>query len=141
MNKFVLWMGALGMVAALGACGGGGSGGSGVAPSPTPAAGGPSGPCAGKSVSFAAAASVTDPFKNGDVVCFTTVSSTTLAFNGKTLSSPTQNTAVSAPFSAWKFADGIYTYEVIFNGSNPHEINVSKNSTFVGQFDFGSAPV
>jgi hypothetical protein len=85
---------------------------------------------------------VTAPFKKGDVVCFTTIGSTTLVFNGKTLTGPTQNTLVTAPFSAWIFVDGAYTYEVILNGTSPYEINVSQgigsSSTFLGQFSFGS---
>lgn len=125
MNKSLLWLGGLGIAMMLGACGGGGSATA----------------CAGeKLLTFAAGSGVTDPFKNADKVCFTTVSSTTLAFNGKTLSSPTQNTAVTAPFSAWKFMDGVYTYEVIFNSDKLHEINVSKGESFVGQFD-ASPPV
>ena len=36
--------------------------------------------------------------------------------------------------------DGVYTYEVIFNGATLYEINVSKGGSFVGQFD-ASAPV
>jgi len=139
MNKSLLWLGGLGIAMMLGACGGGGSatatvpGGATPTPSSTACAG-------GKLLTFAAGSGVTDPFKNADKVCFTTASSTTLAFNGKTLSSPTQNTAVTAPFSAWKFMDGVYTYEVIFEGSTLHEINVSKGGSFVGQFD-ASAPV
>ena len=139
MNKSLLWLGGLGIAMMLGACGGGGSATAtvpgGATPTPSSTA------CAGeKLLTFAAGSGVTDPFKNADKVCFTTVSSTTLAFNGKTLSSPTQNTAVTAPFSAWKFMDGVYTYEVIFNSDKLHEINVSKGESFVGQFD-ASAPV
>lgn len=134
MKKLALWMGTLGMVAALGACGGG-SGGSGATPSPTPSA---AGPCAGTRGQFDTGAGVTDPFKKGDLVCFTTVSSSTLAFNGKTLTGPTHNTGITAPYSGWEFVDGVYTYEVILNGSVPYEINVSKGSNYVGQFTFGS---
>ena len=141
MNKCLIWIGAVGVAVILGACGGGGSSaGTGLTPSPTPNAGGST--CSGGQRStFSAGSSVTDPFKNGDQVCFTTLSTSTLAFNGKTLTSPTQNSEVTAPYSAWKFVDGAYTYEVIFNGSAPYEINVSKNSSFVGQFAFASAPV
>lgn len=73
------------------------------------------------------------PYTNGQTVCFT-ASSTSLAFSGKTLSNPTQNTAVSLPFSAYKFADGSSVYEVIFNASALHEINLSVSGTFKGQF-------
>lgn len=130
-NKYVAAIGVVGMAVLLGACGGGGSAVGGTTPSPTSTAGAP---CSGQLLGFSAGASVTSPFKNGDEVCFTTISNTMLAFNGKNLTSPTQNTAVSAPYSAWKFVDGAHTYEVIFNGSSLHEINVSNGSTFVGQF-------
>lgn len=75
-------------------------------------------------------------YSDGQSVCFTTISETTLAFSGKTLTNPTQNTAVPAPFSAWKFVDGNYTYEVVFNNSSLHEINLSTtNVPFLGQFE------
>ena len=74
------------------------------------------------------------PYSDGQVVCFTTISKTTLAFEGKSLTNPTQNTAVMAPYSAWKFADGSYVYEVIFNDGVLHEINLSNGSAFLGQF-------
>jgi hypothetical protein len=73
-------------------------------------------------------------YNDGQVICFTTISTTTLAFPGKTLTAPTQNTAVTAPYSAWKFVDGNYTYEVIFNNGAVHEINLSNGSGFLGQF-------
>ena len=73
------------------------------------------------------------PYTNGQTVCFT-ASSTALAFSGKTLGSPTQNTAVSAPFSAYKFVDGEYTYEVVFNADALHEINLLSGTVFAGQF-------
>lgn len=76
-----------------------------------------------------------DRYSNNQSVCFTRVSSSTLAVGGKTLSNPTQNTAVSAPYSAWVFVDGNYSYEVIFNGSALHEINLSvTGGAFLGQF-------
>jgi len=73
------------------------------------------------------------PYTNGQTVCFT-ASSTALAFSGKTLGSPTQNAAVSAPFSAYKFVDGDYTYEVVFNAGALHEINLLSGTVFAGQF-------
>ncbi len=124
----------------LAACGGGGGGG-GATATPTAAptsAGGGGGACSsGTQLTFNAGAGVTAPYKNGDKVCFTTISTTTLAFDGKTLTGPTQNTAVSAPYSAWKFVDGAYTYEVVFNSGALHEINVSGTS-FLGQFPANS---
>lgn len=76
-----------------------------------------------------------DRYSNNQSVCFTRISTTTLAVGGKTLTNPTQNTAVSAPYSAWVFVDGNYSYEVIFNGSALHEINFSiVGGAFQGQF-------
>jgi hypothetical protein len=73
------------------------------------------------------------PHTNGQKLCFT-VSPTSLAFSGKTLGNPTANPAVVAPYSAYSFADGAYTYEVIFKSGALHEINVSDASKFYGQF-------
>lgn len=76
-----------------------------------------------------------NPHANGDKVCFE-ASTTTLKFSGKTLTGPTQNTAVSAPYSAYKFADGSVFYEVVFNAGALYEINVNgpSNTPFYGQF-------
>lgn len=76
-----------------------------------------------------------NPHADGDQVCFE-ASTTTLKFNGKTLTGPTQNTAFTAPYSAYKFADGSVFYEVVFNASALYEINVSgpSNTPFYGQF-------
>jgi hypothetical protein len=79
------------------------------------------------------------PYTNGQKLCFT-ASTTSLSFSGKTLTNPTQNTAVSAPFSAYVFVDGAYTHEVIFNSGALHEINLSSGTTFVGQFAPATAP-
>ena len=68
MNKCLIWIGAVGVAVILGACGGGGS-----SAGTTPNAGGST--CSGGQRStFSAGSSVTDPFKNGDQVCFTTLS-------------------------------------------------------------------
>ncbi|MES2946757.1 MAG: hypothetical protein V4772_28160 [Pseudomonadota bacterium] len=76
-------------------------------------------------------------FTNGQKVCFT-ATPTSLAFSGKTLGNPVQNTVVSAPYSAYKFTDGALAYEVIFKANAAtnviYEINVFNGSTFVGQF-------
>lgn len=81
-----------------------------------------------------------DRYSNNQSVCFTRISTSALAVGGKTLNNPTQNTAVSAPYSAWIFVDGNYSYEVIFNGSALHEINFSiTGGAFQGQFA-ASAP-
>ncbi|MCF8167767.1 MAG: hypothetical protein K9J77_04045 [Rhodoferax sp.] len=72
-------------------------------------------------------------FTKGDKVCMT-ATTTSLAFSGKTLSNPVQNTAVSAPYSAYKFSDSDGSvYEVTFKDAAIHEINVLKGTTFQGQ--------
>jgi hypothetical protein len=79
------------------------------------------------------------PVASGATLCFTTVSTTTLAFGTTTLTSP-QNTGGTAPYSFWTFTDPgtSLRYEVIFNGSALHEINLtgpaSSGSQFMGQF-------
>lgn len=83
-----------------------------------------------------------DRYSNNQSVCFTTISTSTLAVGGKTLTNPTQNMAMTAPYSAWKFVDGNYSYEVIFNGSSLHEINLSfTGGAFQGQFAASSPAV
>ncbi|MCB1658790.1 MAG: hypothetical protein KDI39_11240 [Pseudomonadales bacterium] len=72
------------------------------------------------------------PYTNGQKVCFN-ASTTSLAFNSKTLSNPVRNTAVQSPYSAYAFKDGSYSYEVIFNNNALYEINLSLTS-FLGQF-------
>jgi hypothetical protein len=82
-------------------------------------------------------------YTKGQGVCFTG-SATSLAFSGKSLTSPVQNTAVSSPFSAYTFTDASdsYVYEVILNAGALYEINVS-HPNYVGQFapSTGSASV
>lgn len=72
------------------------------------------------------------PFTNGQKVCFD-ATTTTLAFNSKTLSNPVKNTVVQLPYAAYSFKDGSYSYEVIFNNNALYEINLSQAS-FLGQF-------
>ena len=59
--------------------------------------------CTGTTLTFAGTAA--GLYTNGQAVCFTTITQSSLVFASKSLSSPVQNTAVSAPYSAWKFAD------------------------------------
>lgn len=70
---------------------------------------------------------------NGQQLCFT---ASATSFSGKTLTNPVQNTAVSLPYSAYKFTDSAtgYDYEVVFNNGNLYEINVLNSSGFLGQF-------
>jgi hypothetical protein len=72
-------------------------------------------------------------YTNGQAVCFA-ASSEALSFAGKTLSNPVQNTAVQAPFSAYKFTDASLHYEVVFNAGVLYEINLLNGTTFEGQF-------
>jgi hypothetical protein len=76
----------------------------------------------------------TSPYSNGQTVCFV-ASTTSLGFNNKTLTNPVRNTAVQLPFSAYIFTDGNYKYEVAFNNTTLHEINLLDGSTFIGQFE------
>jgi len=75
------------------------------------------------------------PHTDAQELCIA-ASTTSLAFSGKTLSSPTQNTVVQAPYSAYAFTDTAARYEVIFNAGALYEINVSSldGNTFYGQF-------
>jgi hypothetical protein len=92
------------------------------------------GSCTAGQTSLTYAASTSGgPHTDGQVICFTTISSTSLVFPGKSLTNPVQNNAVTAPFSAYQFADGAFTYEVVFNNGALHEINVSDSSRFYGQ--------
>lgn len=84
-------------------------------------------------LTYATTSASSGPHTNGQQVCFT-LSTTSLAFSGKTLGSPTLNTHMQAPYSGYIFADGSNSYEVIFNSSALHEINVSVGSQFHGQF-------
>ena len=95
----------------------------------------------GATLTFARNLSVAGPHANGDQVCFV-ASPTSLAFDGKTLTNPTQNVVVTLPFSAYAFVD-VATgakYEVVFNAGALHEINVLNSAdAFHGQF--AAAPV
>jgi hypothetical protein len=72
-------------------------------------------------------------YTNGQQVCFV-ASPTALSFAGKTLTSPIQNTAVQAPYSAYKFTDASLSYEVVLNNGVLYEINLSNGTNFEGQF-------
>lgn len=76
-------------------------------------------------------------YTSGQQVCFA-ASSTALSFAGKTLSNPVQNTAVQAPYSAYKFTDASLSYEVVLNNSVLYEINLLNGTTFEGQFALSS---
>jgi hypothetical protein len=87
-----------------------------------------------------------NPYTNGQKVCFA-ATTTTLDFSGKSLTNPTQNTAVAAPNAAYTFVDGAgatgLCYEVAFSSGTLREINVGKGCTpnnpatfnFQGQFN------
>lgn len=78
------------------------------------------------------------PFADGQKVCVQ-ASTTRLSIDSLTLGNPTQNTVVSAPYSAYVFVDAGLNYEVVFNDGALHEINVAKPNAasaadFHGQF-------
>ena len=100
-----------------------------------PGTGGGGGACTTSSTTLPYAASTAGgPFSNGEQVCFS-ASTTELSISGVKLTNPTKNTAVSAPYSAYKFVGSSATFEVIFKDTALHEINVSSvdGSTFFGQ--------
>jgi len=118
----------------LSACGGGDDAAS------TPGTDSPTASCTDptKTLTYSAEPMTTgNPFTDGQEVCFE-ASSTSLAFNGKTLTNPVQNTAVTDPYSAYTFTDGPYKMEAVFNSGALYEINVvdSAGSPFYGQFAF-----
>lgn len=77
----------------------------------------------------------TNPYSNGQQLC-ATASTTTLVFDGMTMTAPVQNTAVQPPYYDYVFTGSNgYTYEVVFNGATMHEFNVLKGSDFLGQFN------
>lgn len=96
--------------------------------------GGTGSSCANGQIALTYAASTAGgPHADGQTLCFTTISPTTLAFGSKNLTNPVRNVAVQAPFSAYQFADGAFSYEVVFNSGVLHEINVSDANRFFGQ--------
>jgi hypothetical protein len=72
-------------------------------------------------------------YTTGQQVCFA-ASTTALSFAGKTLNNPVQNTALTTPYSAYKFTDNSLIYEVVFNDGVLYEINLLNGGTFEGQF-------
>jgi hypothetical protein len=107
--------------------------GAAATPTPSPAANNPAKNPANCTELTYSTSNTSGPHANGDKVCFA-VDAATMEFMGKKLQSPIQNTAVSAPFSAYAFADGANTYEVVFNVDALYEINVSASNQFHGQF-------
>lgn len=57
-----------------------------------------------------------------------------LKIGGKTLGSPTVNGGVTAPYSAYTFADGADRYEVVLKSGMPYEINFLLGGTYIGTF-------
>jgi hypothetical protein len=127
-TKFILSTLLVSTAALLVACGGGES-------ATTPATGGGNDPAGCTTLTYTAnPAAANNPYTNGAKVCFL-ASTTQLQFQGKTLTSPVQNTALSAPFSGYGFTDGaIATYEVIFKSGALYEINVIRPAFGFGQF-------
>jgi len=76
----------------------------------------------------------TGPFTDGQKVCVE-ATTTSLKIDSKTFANPTQNTAVSPPYSAYKFLDAGFDYEVVLNNGALYEINVSKvNAVSIADF-------
>lgn len=124
----------IGAITVLSACGGGDN-------TPTTTAGS----CKDLTYTQNAGTASGNPYSNGQKVCFAATTST-LEFSGKTLTSPVQNMAVTAPNAAYTFVDGTgataLCYEVAFTSGNLREINVGKGAActssatfnFQGQF-------
>jgi hypothetical protein len=123
---------ALACSALLAACGGGGSSTTNQ-PNNTNDTNNNTGPCSGKELTYDQhpPAATGNPYTQGQKVCFTG-SATSLAFDGKTLTNPIQNTAVTAPYSAYNFVDGTgastICYETVLNAGALYEINVGKGA-------------
>lgn len=93
--------------------------------------------CTSPSVLLSYSGNAGGPVSHGASLCFGTISTSTLAFGSTTLSTPSQNTLVSAPYSAYVFTDNANAlkYEVVFHNNTLHEINLSTASgSFLGQF-------
>jgi hypothetical protein len=134
-KKLTPWLIAILSTGLLTACGGGTTNDSTtVTASATPTQSDPPG-CVNLTYT-ANTAATGNPHTNASKICML-ASTTQLQFSGKTLSSPTQNTVVSAPFSAYAFLDGTIKYEVVFRNTAIYEVNVnsSNNSVFYGQFE------
>lgn len=91
------------------------------------------GSCSGGAVAtvFEAAGSG-GPYTNGQTVCVT-ASATSLTVDGKTLLNPVQNTAVSAPYSAYSFADGNLVYELVLQSGALYELNLNAGTSYLGR--------
>lgn len=140
MKNTPIRMATLVLAIGLSACGGGDDTTSTTTTTTPPTTETPSVSCTDptKTLTYSANSMATgNPFTDGQEVCFE-ASSTSLAFNGKTLTNPVQNTAVLAPYAAYSFTDGSYKMEVVFNSGALYEINVvdASGSPFFGQFAF-----
>lgn len=95
--------------------------------------GGSSGSCSGGAIEtvFEAAGSG-GPYSNGQKICVTG-SATSLTLDGKTLLNPVQNTAVTAPYAAYVFADGALSYELVLKSGAVYELNLLSGSSYLGQ--------
>jgi hypothetical protein len=112
---------------ALNAGGGGGGGG-----------GGGSTSCSTGTEMIFARGQAAGPYTDGQKACVQG-SATSLTIDGKTLTNPTQNTVVSAPFAAYVFVDAGLNYELVLNNGALYEINIAKpdaisGADFHGQF-------
>lgn len=72
------------------------------------------------------------PYSNGQKICVT-ATATSLTLDGKTLLNPVQNTAVTAPYAAYAFADGNLAYELVLQSGALYELNLSAGSNYLGR--------
>lgn len=119
------------ITAALGSSAGNGGGGP---SSGGPSSGGSSGNCAsGVAMSYhqyAAGGSYTD----GQRVC-ASATDTSFTVDGKTLGNGVKSTVVTAPFAAWTYADGAYSWEVVLKNGAMYEVNLMQGTKFLGQLE------
>ena len=78
----------------------------------------------GSEMSFSAGQAA-GPYSNGQKACVQG-SATTLKIDAKTLSNPTPNPNVSAPYAAYVFVDAGLNYELVLKNGALHEINIGK---------------
>lgn len=99
----------------------------------TAGGGGGGASCSGGAVEVAFEAQASGgPYSNGQKICVT-ASATSLTVDGKTLLNPVQNTAVTAPYSAYTFADGNLAYELVLQSGALYELNLSAGSSYLGR--------
>lgn len=95
--------------------------------------GGSSASCSGGAIEMAFEAQASGgPYSNGQKICVT-ASATSLTVDGKTLTNPVQNTAVTAPFAAYTYADGNLAYELVLQSGALYELNLNSGTSYLGR--------